>query len=165
VGAYVYNIAMGQGLGWRVPEAPFVMETFCMGDHGIVSGCRAKAPGRVEPALLSPRNDAAEGWGLRRYRSRLYEFCAALDFHRGLPGDDVRPLVHQVMDALWCHPTRAEAVAWGHIPTTLIRRLDRNTTARPAIHGTGLRHPRRPRLACGITRLEHSRGPRPGRRT
>ena len=42
----------------------------------------------------------------------LYAFCAALDADRGLPCD-VRPLVHQLMDAFWCRPTRAEAVAWG----------------------------------------------------
>jgi hypothetical protein len=116
VGAYVYNTATAQGLGWRVPDAPFVMETFCMGDHGIVSGYRAGATGRVEPVLLSPRNDAAEAWGLRLYRSTLYEFCAALSSDRGLSGDDVRPVVHQVMDAFWCHPTRAEALVWGAYP-------------------------------------------------
>jgi hypothetical protein len=63
VGSYVYITATGQGLGWRVPDAPFVMETFCMGDHGILSGYRRDANGRIEPALLSPRNDAAEAWG------------------------------------------------------------------------------------------------------
>ena len=32
------------------------------------------------------------------------------------PEDDVRPLVHQVMDAFWCHPSLAEARAWGAYP-------------------------------------------------
>jgi hypothetical protein len=116
VGSYVYNTATGRGREWRVPDAPFVMETFCMGDHGIVSGYGANATGQIEPVLLSPRNDAAETWGLRLYRSTLYAFCAALDADGSLPGDDVRPLVHQVMDAFWCHPTRAEAAAWGAYP-------------------------------------------------
>jgi hypothetical protein len=111
VSSYVCNNATSQGLGWRVPDAPFVMETFCMGDHDIVSGYRANATGQVEPVLLSPRNDAAEAWGLRLYRSTLYAFRAALDTDRRLPSDDVRPLMHQVTDAFWCHPTRAEAVA------------------------------------------------------
>jgi hypothetical protein len=66
--------------------------------------------------LLSSRNDAAEAWGLRLYRSTLYAFCAALDADGDLPSDDVRPLVHQVMDAFWCHPSRAEACAWGAYP-------------------------------------------------
>lgn len=116
VGSYVYNTATGQGLGWRVPDAPFVMETFCMGDHGIVSGYRADAGGKIEPVLLSPVNDAAVAWGLRLYRSTLYTFCAALGGDGSLGGDDVRPLVHEVMDAFWCHPTRAEALAWGPYP-------------------------------------------------
>ena len=87
-----------------------------MGDHGIVSSYRADAAGQIEPVLLSPSNDAAEAWGLRLYRSTLYAFCAALDADRGPSGDDVRPLVHQVMDAFWCHPSRAEALAWGAYP-------------------------------------------------
>jgi hypothetical protein len=116
VRSYVYNTATGQGLDWRVPDAPFIMETFCMGDHGIVSGYRADADGQTEPMLLSPRNDAAEAWGLRLYRSTLYAFCTALDTSRVLPDDDVRPLAHQVLDAFWCHPTRAEALAWGAYP-------------------------------------------------
>jgi hypothetical protein len=112
VAAFMYNTSTGQGLQWRVPDVPFVMETFCMGDHGIVSGYSADA-GHIRPVLMSPRNDAAEAWGLGLYRSTLYAFCTALDAEGGLPGDDVRPLVHQVLDAFWCHPTRAEARAWG----------------------------------------------------
>jgi len=57
-----------------------------MGGHGIVSGYRADAAGRVEPVLLAARNDAAEAWGRRLYRSALYAFCAALDIYRGLAG-------------------------------------------------------------------------------
>jgi hypothetical protein len=46
----------------------------------------------------------------------LYAFCAALVGDGGLNGNDVRPLVHEVMDAFWCHPTQAEALAWGAYP-------------------------------------------------
>jgi hypothetical protein len=53
VGSYVYNTATGQGLGWRVPDAPFIMETFCMGDHGIVSSYRANVTGKTEPAPVA----------------------------------------------------------------------------------------------------------------
>jgi hypothetical protein len=116
VGSYIYSTATGQGLGWRVPDASFVMETFCMGDHGIVSGYRRDADGRIEPVLLSPRNDAAEAWGLQQYRLTLYAFCAALEMDPKLPDDDVRPLVHQVMDVFWCHPSLAEARTRGAYP-------------------------------------------------
>ena len=116
VAAYMYNTATGQGLSWRVPDVPFLMETFCMGDHGIVSGFRKDAAGTVSPELLSPRNDAADAWGLGLYRSALYAFTAALDPGDGLPSGDLRPMVHRVLDAFWCHPTRAEALAWGSYP-------------------------------------------------
>jgi hypothetical protein len=46
----------------------------------------------------------------------LYAFCATLEGGGGLQGDDVRPLVHEVMDVFWCHPTQAEALAWGAYP-------------------------------------------------
>ena len=116
VAAYMYSTATGQGLRWRVPDVPFVMETFCMGDHGIVSGYHTDAAGQVQPVLQSPRNHAAEAWGLGLYRSTLHAFSTALDPGDGLPPGDLRPLVHQVLDAFWCHPTRAEALAWGTYP-------------------------------------------------
>ena len=106
------------------------------------------AYGQIEPVLLSPSNDAAEAWGLRLYRSTLYAFCAALEADGGLPGDDVRPLVHQVLDAFWCHPTPAEARAWGTYPYdsdpagTAVRPLARPFTTRtssPAATARGLR--------------------------
>jgi len=88
----------------------------CYRAAGIVSGYRADAAGQIKPVLLSPGNDDAEAWGLRLYRSTLHAFCSALEADGGLPGDDVRPLVHQVMDAFRCHPSRAEALAWGAYP-------------------------------------------------
>jgi hypothetical protein len=135
VAAYIYNTATGQGLQWRVPDVPFLMETFCMGDHGIVSGYRSDASGKIQPVLMSPRNQAAEEWGLELYRSTLYAFSTALSPGNGLPPGDVRPLVHHVQDAFWCHPTQAEASAWGTYPYdsdpagTAIRPLARPFTA------------------------------------
>jgi hypothetical protein len=116
VAAWMYNTATGHGLQWRVPDAPFIMETFCMGDHGIVSGYRRDADGIIGPELLSARNEAAEAWGLRLYRSVLYAFTGALVAEGVLPSGDPRPLVHQVLHAFWCHPTHDEALAWGSYP-------------------------------------------------
>jgi hypothetical protein len=113
VAAYMYDTSRGEGLDLRVPDAPFIVETFCMGDHGIVSGYRKTPAGRIEPILSAGTNAAAAAWGLEVYRSVLYAFCYALD---GNLDDDVRPLVHEVMDAFWCHPTREEAEAWGSYP-------------------------------------------------
>ncbi len=112
--AYVYNTATGQGLDWRVPDAPFLVESFCMGDHGIVSGYeRERSGAKVLPILQSSTNVAAEAWGLRAYRSTLYAFVEALN---GAQTDDLRPMIHGVMDAFWCHPTFDEATVWGAYP-------------------------------------------------
>jgi len=115
VAAYMYNTAIGQGRRWRVPDAPFVVETFCMSDHGIVSTYHRDESGRITPVLLSATNTPAMEWGLPLYRTALYAFCDAIDGHPHL-AEDVRPVVHEVMDAFWCHPTEAEAHAWGTYP-------------------------------------------------
>ena len=119
VAAYMYNTATGEGLELRVPDAPFILETFCMADHGIVSRYERDAAGHVQPVLLAATNKAAANWGFGLYRATVLAFCAALTD----PGaaiarqdDDTRPLVHQVMDAFWCHPTRTEAGTWGGYP-------------------------------------------------
>ena len=57
VGAYMDSTAKAQGLRWRVPDAPFVMESFCVGDHGVVFGYRANATraGRARALVGSQR--------------------------------------------------------------------------------------------------------------
>ncbi len=113
VAAYMYNTATGVGLQWRVPDAPFLIETFCMGDHGIVTGYTRTPAGRIEPVLRTPGNPAAEAWGLHTYRATLYAFTEQL---AKLPSEDLRPLIHQLMAAMWCHPSRSEAATWGAYP-------------------------------------------------
>ncbi|WP_249645246.1 hypothetical protein [Nocardia sputi] len=113
VAAYMYNTATGDGLQWRVPDAPFLIETFCMGDHGIVLGYRETSAGHVQPVLQTSGNPAAEAWGLHTYRSTLHAFTEQLT---DLPSQDLRPLIHQLMDSFWCHPSPGEAAAWGSYP-------------------------------------------------
>ncbi len=45
VAAYMYNTATGHGTNWRVPDAPFLVETFCMADHGIANRYARTPPG------------------------------------------------------------------------------------------------------------------------
>jgi hypothetical protein len=112
----MYNAAIGQGMHWRIPDAPFAVETFCMGDHGIVTGYRRSAGPRIDPVLAAPDNPPARAWGLPLYRQALYAFCSALTSAGPIPDDDTRPAIWQVMDAFWTNPTAAEAGAWGAYP-------------------------------------------------
>jgi len=111
--AFMYDTVRGEGLKWRVPDAPFIVETFCMGDHGIFGGYRRDEDGCVSAVLRSPRNTEAETWGLGLYRSTLLAFAEHTDPQ--LTGD-ARPLIHELMQSFWVKPTRAEASAWGSYP-------------------------------------------------
>lgn len=111
--AYVYDTARGEGLQWRVPDVPFIVETFCMGDHGIFAGYRREADGRISATLRSERNAGADPWGLGIYRSTLLTVAEEVDLDIA---SDARPLVHELMKAFWLHPTRDEAQVWGSYP-------------------------------------------------
>lgn len=113
VAAYMYNTATGEGLSLRVPDAPFIVETFCMGDHGVLTGYKHGPDRQIVPVFAAPANKLALDWGLRLHRAVLYHTCDALT---GTLAGDVRPLVHDVMDAFWCSPTILEATSWGAYP-------------------------------------------------
>jgi hypothetical protein len=133
VSAYVYNTARREGLQWRVPDAPFIVETFCMGDHGIVADYQREPDGTITAVLRSARNVQADRWGLALCRSTLLAFAENIDLK--ITGD-ARPLIHQLMNAFWVDPTRTEAEAWGSYaydsdPTgTAARSLARRFTSR-----------------------------------
>jgi hypothetical protein len=138
--AFIYNTARREGLDWRVPDAPFLVETFCMGDHGIVSGYERTADGTVSAKLLSPDNPDAMRWGLGLYRATLLAVANEIDLECAA---DPRPLIHTVTQSFWTTPTHAEADAWGSYiydsdPTgTAARSLARGFSARDV--GAGLR--------------------------
>jgi hypothetical protein len=113
VAAFLYNTATDQGVHLRVPDAPFLVETFCMGDHGVVTGYQRQPDGEITPVLATRSNGRALDWGLTMYRSALYRACDALV---GSPSGDIRRLIHDVMAAFWCSPTLPEALAWGAYP-------------------------------------------------
>ena len=60
VGSYVYNTATGHGLGWRVPDAPFVMETSAWATTDrlrVPEGCgRRSSPCRYRLGMLLRRH-------------------------------------------------------------------------------------------------------------
>jgi hypothetical protein len=113
VTAFMYNTAGAPGRQWRVPDVPFIVETFCMADHAIVSGYRRTPDGRVVADLEAANAPVAE-WGLDLYRSTIYEFCSALALTHA--GDDIRPVLSSVLYDFWITPTRTEAEAWGAYP-------------------------------------------------
>ncbi len=153
VAAWMYNTATEQGASRRVPDAPFLIETFCMGDHGVVTSYQRGPDGQITPILAASQNTPARNWGLPLYRKILYNISQSLT---GRLGDsDIRPLVYDLMHTFWCSPTTEEAAAWGAYPydsdpaSSAIRPLARPLDAvgdpgdRAWIHGSAAltRHP------------------------
>ncbi|GIE92186.1 hypothetical protein Are01nite_86660 [Actinoplanes regularis] len=56
-------MSTGAGVAERVPGTPYIIETFCISDHGITAGYRRGADGRVEAVAETPTNPAVEEWG------------------------------------------------------------------------------------------------------
>lgn len=112
--AFMYDTARHDGLARRIPDTPFVVESFCMADHGTLSGYWRDTDGLVRPRLSSDTNPGARRWGLAVHRAAISAVCDALrDRHRL---DDLREMVSELLSAFWLHPTRAEAMAWGMYP-------------------------------------------------
>jgi hypothetical protein len=53
----VYNASTGEGFQWRVPDVPFISESFCMADHGIF----AEAVAQPFPSSRSPSDQQPLG--------------------------------------------------------------------------------------------------------
>ncbi|MGW4412120.1 hypothetical protein ACWEJ6_49540 [Nonomuraea sp. NPDC004702] len=113
ISAYMYNTVAEPGVKWRVPDVPYIVETFCMANHAIVSGYQREGSGPIE-AVLESSNAPVSAWGLDVFRSTIYAFCSALSLTHA--EDDVRATVSSVLHDFWITPTEEEAAAWGAYP-------------------------------------------------
>jgi hypothetical protein len=115
---YVYNTATGDGLDLRIPDTPYIVETFCMSDHGIVADYRRESDGHVEAIAEASTNPTVQAWGFDTFRSTIYEFCDRLEWCGVPPGApiELRPVISRLLRAFWMTPTRQEAATWGSYP-------------------------------------------------
>lgn len=118
VHAYMYNTATGHGANLRVPDTPYIIETFCMANHGIVADYAEGPGGQISGIAETATNPPVQEWGFNLYRDTIQAFCAALDDRtlRSAMNTDLRPAVASVLSAFWLSPTRDEADAWGAYP-------------------------------------------------
>jgi hypothetical protein len=116
--AYMYNTATRDGIDLRVPDTPYIIETFCMSDHGIVADYQRDPDGHIEGLAERPTNPAVEAWGFHVFRSAVDEFCDRLEWSLS-PTDvaiDLRSVISRLLRAFWMTPTQLEAAAWGSYP-------------------------------------------------
>ncbi|GIE86821.1 hypothetical protein [Actinoplanes regularis] len=116
VHAFMYNTATGEGVTERVPDTPYIIETFCMSDHGIAAGYRRASDGRVDGIVETDTNPAVEEWGFGVFRETIYHFCEHLTDRDLVAAADSRDVIARVLRAFWLTPTPQEAAAWGDYP-------------------------------------------------
>jgi hypothetical protein len=115
---YMYNTATGDGIDLRVPDTPYIIEAFCMSDHGIVADYKRDRDGHIEGLAERSTNPAVEAWGFHVFRSTVDEFCDRLEWSVS-PTDvanDLRPVISRLLHDFWMTPTQPEAAAWGSYP-------------------------------------------------
>lgn len=150
VNGFMYNTARHDA-DYRMVDTTFVIETFCMSDHGIVSGYDLGLDGTITPELSTTDNPAVAHWGLDTYRQTIYAYCDAWRTNGGLsvPRDVVRPLVQRLVEEFWTQPTSGEAAAWSSYPydsdptASAVRPLARPWSVQEIIRG--IDHPERTR--------------------
>jgi hypothetical protein len=115
---YMYNTATGGDVDLRVPDTPYIIETFCMSDHGIVADYQREPDGHIEGIAETPANPAVQAWGFDIFRSTVYEFCDRIEWS-GVPPTapiELRSVISRLLHAFWMTPTQQEAAAWGSYP-------------------------------------------------
>ena len=116
--SYMYDTGTGHGIDLRVPDTPYIIETFCMSDHGILADYTRDNAGRIVSITETADNPNVLAWGFDLYRSTIRAFCDALtadDLQEAMTAN-LRPAIATVLSAFWMTPTYAEAVVWGDYP-------------------------------------------------
>jgi hypothetical protein len=113
VSSYHFDLRKPDGALRKLRDEPFLFETFCMSDHGIVNGYRHDERGRVM-GTFSSNNPEVEAWGLRRYRSQLFRLIDAMDNPHQI--SEMPITIHRLLSEFWLSPTLLEAMAWASYP-------------------------------------------------
>ena len=116
--AYLFD--SGRGVGHehtRLPGLTYLLEAFCTGTHGMVTGYEDRG-GRIVPVLAGEQNCAAAAWGLGTLRATISRFVDSVmvDIDVAELDADVRPATVALLEALALAPTVAEAQVWGAFP-------------------------------------------------
>lgn len=107
------------GIGYPSPfrsGASGLVETFCLGTHGMLSRYEVDGRGTIVPCLRETRNDAAFAWGLPIVRETIDSFLCSLVIFEDTPITVLRPAVEAVLSELVHRPTWNEARVWGEYP-------------------------------------------------
>lgn len=104
VTGYQFDLREPGAAARKVRDEPFLIETFCMSDHGIVDGYRRDECGHIV-GTYSPGNPAVEAWGLARYRRQLFDLLDTIEAPAQL--SRMPMTMHRLLETFWLSPTPA----------------------------------------------------------
>lgn len=116
--AYFFDDGRAVGAAYQaIPGLTYLMETFCSGSHGLVTGYE-RTDARVRPLLKDASAEVARRWVLPAMRVTLARFVesVALDGDIAELDADLRPAINALLEALASRPDPDEARAWGAFP-------------------------------------------------
>jgi hypothetical protein len=113
VSSYHFDLREPHGILRKVRDEPFLIETFCMSDHGIVEGYQRNERGHIV-GTYATGNPAVEAWGITRYRKQLFDLFDALNNPAQM--SRMPKTTHRLLETFWLSPTPSEATAWGAYP-------------------------------------------------
>jgi len=100
--AYLFDSGSGVGHAYaRLPGVTYLLEVFCAGTHGMVTGYEDRE-GRIVPVLAQDDNRAALDWGMATLRATVAHFVDSVvvdDVVAALDAD-VRPATIALLQAL-----------------------------------------------------------------
>ena len=136
--AWFYDDSYRHGYLPYMANTSSLLEMFCAGDHGAVTGFAHTATGIV-PVLRSPTS-AMHDWGLPAMRRTTVAFTQELV--TTLESDlgsidldvDLRRAVAKVLKLFWQDPTEKEVRAWGSFPVEV---TFNNTIVKPIAERVG----------------------------
>jgi len=118
--AYFFDQRSQRGMDTAGPAAVHMIELFCTGTEGAVSGYHEEG-GHVNPVLVTPDNGPALEAGLPLVRQTICRFSDELARSSGSVSldADVRPATAAILEAFWRTPPPAAAAAWATFPFEL----------------------------------------------
>jgi hypothetical protein len=93
-----------------------LIEAFCTGPHGPVSGYDREIDGKVVPRYHEGMPQAFVKWGVPAVRANILRFADSACEASDLECDTSSPKCFDVLDRLVLQPTRKEAITWGDFP-------------------------------------------------
>ena len=115
--AFLFDLRESDASYTYIPDLFSLMESFCCAPHGSVRGY-LNENGQIAPQFRDGHAEQLAAWGLPVVHDTLrkYSELVSTDAWTTARAESCRALVERLMMEFSCHPSPAEAAAWGAFP-------------------------------------------------